>query len=413
MKNTKYSLALFLTALMFLFSGSCTRKAGEPQPGTYGYDRTFFERNEVTAIELADNDNFSRILIVPAYQGRVMTSTSGGDNGRSYGWINYELIESGRVDPQFNALGGEERFWLGPEGGPYSIFFRQGDEQVFENWMVPPVIDTENFDVVHQDNNSVKFFKNASLVNARGTVFHIDIERTIRLLAKNEVTRVLGVDIPAGLQTVAYESVNTITNRGEEAWTEENGLLSIWILSMLNPSPETTVFIPYNTGVDGVIVNDEYFGKVPADRLIVDDGVIYFRADGNHRSKIGIPPGRAMELSGGYDPLRQVLTLVWCEIPDEPRLYVNSNWGEQADPYDGDVINSYNDGPLDDGSVLGPFYELETSSPALALEPSGSAGHTQRIMHFEGKEEDLAIFVKNLFQLDLKVISGKFMSTDL
>lgn len=61
---------------------------------------------------------------------------------------------------------------------------------------------------------------------------------------------------------------------------------------MFNPSPETTVFIPYSPNAEGVVVNDDYFGKVPAERLIVDERTIYFQCDGKYRSKIGIPPGR-------------------------------------------------------------------------------------------------------------------------
>ncbi|MDG2385208.1 MAG: hypothetical protein P8N76_26290 [Pirellulaceae bacterium] len=45
-------------------------------------------------------------------------------------------------------------------------------------------------------------------------------------------------------------------------------------------------------------------------------------------------------------------------------------WKLQDQPYAGDVINSYNDGPLELGKPgLGPFYELETSSRAAALGP--------------------------------------------
>ena len=33
-------------------------------------------------------------------------------------------------------------------------------------------------------------------------------------------------------------------------------------------------------------------GKVPADRLILTDGVLFFRGDGLYRSKIGIAPSR-------------------------------------------------------------------------------------------------------------------------
>ena len=48
-------------------------------------------------------------------------------------------------------------------------------------------------------------------------------------------------------------------------------------------------------------------------------------------------------------------------------------WEMQREPFKGDVINSYNDGPPAPGKPpLGPFYELETSSPALSLSPASS-----------------------------------------
>ena len=40
------------------------------------------------------------------------------------------------------------------------------------------------------------------------------------------------------------------------------------------------VFIPYKQDAEGTIVNDEYFGKIPADMLIKENGIIYFKIDG-------------------------------------------------------------------------------------------------------------------------------------
>lgn len=402
---------IFKRILIFLFLPaviSCNHNIKQYEMGTYGYDLSFFDKNGVNYLELTSDDGLSRIIVVPGWQGRVMTSTSAGTQGRSYGWINHSLIESGEISPRFNAFGGEERFWLGPEGGPFSIFFPQGAEQVFQNWDVPAIIDTEPYDIESSDQGRVKFSKKATLANANGTVFHLGIERTVSLLSRSDVSELLDVEVPVDLKIVAYESDNVIRNLGNEEWTKDKGLLSIWILSMFNPSPETTVFIPYNADGEGVIVNDEYFGKVPADRLKVDSNMVWFKADGQHRSKIGIPPGRAMDLCGSYDPERKVLTLVWASLPKEPAVYVNSNWGEQEDPYIGDVINSYNDGPLDDGSLLGPFYELETSSPALALRPDESAGHVQRVMHFEGEEEDLEVILKTVFGIKVEDVVNIF-----
>jgi hypothetical protein len=407
MRMTKY---LFLI-IIIVFSGlavSCNTSKNKFQMSSYGYDRLFLESNNVKFVELKSADNNARLLIVPDYQGRVMTSSAGGEKGKSFGWINYKFIESGKKDPQFNVYGGEERFWLGPEGGPFSIYFKKGVEQVFENWVVPPVIDSEGFEIVASSSESIKFSKNASLVNASGTEFQVGIERTVSLLSSQFIEQTLNIRIPDGVKSVAYQTDNVITNVGAIPWTKEGGLLSIWLLSMFNPSPQTTVFIPYKINAEGTVVNDDYFGKVPADRLIVDNGTVYFKIDGKYRSKIGIPPARATQTLGSYDSGDKVLTLLWCSLPNEPQPYVNSKWGEQDDPYDGDAINSYNDGPVADGSIMGPFYEIETSSPAAELLPGQSMKHEQKVIHLQGKESDLAGIIRQLFGLSLQDIASKF-----
>lgn len=393
--------------VMLLAMAACSGDT-VPAEGTYAFDRNVIDQAGLTVVELTDETGQARVLIVPEYQGRVMTSSSDGLVGRSYGWMNHELISSGEPQKQFHAFGGEERFWLGPEGGPYSLYFAPGAEQRFENWQVPPLIDTEPFTVVEQRSNSVRFEKTAALVNAAGTVFELGIDRQVRLLDVAEVSQTLGHSVPEGLGLVAYESMNTVQNNGLFAWNEQTGMPSIWMLSHFVPSSQTTVFIPYRTDASGTVVNDEYFGKVPADRLIVREGIIWFRADGAYRSKIGVPPQRATDFSGAWDPQREVLTLVWSPVPEGEYRYVNSNWGEQQDPFEGDLINAYNDGPLDDGSILGPFYELETSSPALALGPDESATHVQRIMHFEGSPASMDYLLEALFGLTTEEIASIF-----
>ena len=76
-----------------------------------------------------------------------------------------------------------------------------------------------------------------------------------------------------GTSRVAFESKNRLTNTGDSNWVKETGLLSVWILGQFNPSPETTVIVPYRGAADdpslGPVVNDAYFGKVPSDRLVV------------------------------------------------------------------------------------------------------------------------------------------------
>ena len=379
--------------------------------GNYGYDAAFFSENRIKTIELKSSDSRACILIVPGYQGRVMTSSVDGNDGVSFGWINYKFIEAGKANSQFNPYGGEERIWLGPEGGPFSIYFKKGIEQIFSNWVVPREIDTEPFDIVSQSGDKVSFSRNFELENASGTKMKIGIERNIRLLSAQETGQSLGIHLDKSLSFVAYESENILKNRGESAWTEESGALSIWMLAMFNPSPKGLVFIPYKQGGEteaGTIVNDDYFGKVPSDRLIVKDGIIFFKTDGKYRSKIGISPQRVLPYCGSYDPEKRVLTILWHSDPEFPSKYVNSKWGSQSDPFSGDVVNSYNDGPVDDGSIMGPFYEIESSSPAALLQADSIITHKQKIFHITGSEEQLSSITEKLFNQSLSEIIKVF-----
>lgn len=376
--------------------------------GTYGYDMAFLKAHKMEFVELSDGSGKARLLISPALQGRVMTSSANGAAGKSFGWINYKFIQSGKVSSQFNPYGGEERFWMGPEGGPFSIYFPEGKDQVFENWKVPSVIDTDPFEIKSQSGRKIELVKSAILKNTSGTEFKLAIHRKVTLLTNDTLESLFHVKFPKSIQTVAYQSENSITNQGEKAWSRKDGLLSVWMLSMFNPSPSITVFIPYRKESAGTVVNDDYFGKVPADRLKAENGMIFFKIDGKLRSKIGIPPGRATELCGSYDSEQKVLTLLWCSLPSGEHSYVNSKWGKQDDPFKGDVINSYNDGPVADGSIMGPFYEIETSSPAAALIPGQTMTHTQRIVHLQGDEAELAVIVKALFQVELQTIQSQF-----
>ena len=84
-------------------------------------------------------------------------------------------------------------------------------------------------------------------------------------------------------------------------------------------------------------------------------------------------------------------------------LYVNSRWEHQKNPYSGDVINSYNDGPIN-GDILGPFYELESSSPALSLNPLESYTHKQMTIHLSGSFNSLNSLSKKTLLVDLNEI---------
>jgi hypothetical protein len=339
-----------------------------------------------------------------------MTSTAGGDSGLSFGWINRELISAGKLQKHINAFGGEDRFWLGPEGGQFSIFFAKGDPFDLEHWFTPAPIDTEPFEVVRSGKRAAAFRRSFTLTNYSGVRLDVKVNRVVRLLGARSVWKKLGSPPVKGMKFVAFETANKITNAGGQPWRKETGLLSIWILGMFNPSPATTVVAPIHAGPEselGPAVTADYFGQVPPDRLRVEDDVIFFSGDGGFRSKIGISPKRSKAILGSYDAAEKVLTLVQFNQPAGVTDYVNSLWKLQDNPYDGDAANSYNDGPPAPGAKpLGPFYELESSSPAAALAPGDSLEHIHRTIHLSGPEKELDAIARATLGVGIRRIAS-------
>ena len=214
---------------------------------TFLEDRTFLEEH-TNVVVLGDDPNGPQVVVVPAWQGRVMTSTADAATGTGYGWLNKSLITSGEHQPHINALGGEDRFWLGPEGGQFSIFFAPSDPFDLDHWQTPPLIDTDAYAVVSHDAQHVTFRHDSQVTNYTGTVFDLRIDRIVRLLDQAQLQQTLGVELGSSVQMVAYKSDNTITNTGSSTWNKDTGLLSIWILGMFQHSPVTTVVIPYRDG---------------------------------------------------------------------------------------------------------------------------------------------------------------------
>ena len=395
------SVILFVIAFILFCQPACSRipTTKHPKEMTFEQDVTFLEKH-VDVITLDQGPGKPKVAIVPAYQGRVMTSTVGGSKSPSHGWINRELIEAGRNNPHINAYGGEDRFWLGPEGGQFSIFFKKGDPFDLEHWQTPVLIDTQPYEVITKKEREVTFRHEAKIKNYSDTDFFIRIDRTVRLLDRSRIDNLLGLKLSPTIDVVGYESENILTNIGDAAWTKHGGLLSIWILGMYKHSADTTVLVPYVEGDEselGPIVNADYFGEVPSDRLKVKNGVIRFSADGKYRSKIGLSPKRAKSILGSYDATRQLLTIVQYNKPQGATNYVNSMWELQDEPFNGDVVNSYNDGPPSPGAKpLGPFYELESSSPALELKPDESFTHIHRTIHLQGDKEVIQGLGKDL-----------------
>ncbi|MFW6133523.1 MAG: DUF6786 family protein [Planctomycetota bacterium] len=356
---------------------------------TYADDTTFLQ-DHTQILELTEGD--ARVAVAPGWQGRVMTSSL---DGASFGWINRDFIEAGRTGTAFDNYGGEDRFWLGPEAGQFGLWFAPGEPFDLEHWKTPAGFNTGPFEVDSQSTDSAAMSRRFTVTNASGTEFACSVWRTVKLIGPQRAGEVLGVDIPDGVSMVGFASENQLGNAGDEPWTRDSGLLSVWILGQFKPLPKGKVIAPFVAGDQATLgppVTTDYFGELPPERCWVGDYYALFAVDGQHRSKIGISPTRAKDVLGSYDPDAEVLTVVQFSLPAGAAElpYVNSKWEHQDEPFAGDAVNSYNDGPPEPGAAsLGPFYEIETSSPAAELGPGEALTHTHRTFHFAGKRDAL------------------------
>ncbi len=413
MKSFNRIIALLIFGVLIV-SCSGNKKTSENmgkeyEKGTFGYDLNYLSKKD-SIIVLKSDDEKAQVILSAKYQAKVFTSTANGLNGNSHGFVNYRFFDSGVVDEHMNGFGGENRFWLGPEGGGYSIYFEPGSKQVYDNWHTPKAIDIEEWEVKNVTENEATFSKEMELNNYKGSKLDLVVERTISLLTVDEIKNRLKIDIPEGVNSVAYTTQNVVTNKNDFKWNSETGTICIWMLDMFNPSDSAVTVIPYNEGEVsklGNVVKSDYFGEIPSNRLIDNDGNLYFKTDGKSRGKLGMNAHRTSGIAGNYDPISKRLTVVTFDvIPNS--VYLSQEWNPESNPLEGDALNAYNDGPLEDGSIMGPFLELESSSPAAFLEPGESILHNHNVFHFVGEEVALSQIAENLLGVSLQKVKTIF-----
>lgn len=377
---------------------SCTYMQNKTE-GSYAYDLAFLQKHDsVIVLESGETE----VIVSPKYQAKVFTSTNDGIN--SFGWIHYSAFD-GPLDPHMNAYGGENRLWLGPEGNRFSLFFEKGKQQIFANWKTPAAFDSEPWEVTAKSASMVSLHKDMQLVNYAGTEFSLSVTRTITVLDRPEIDALLNIQMDADVKTVGYATQNKLINTGNFAWDTATGMPCLWMLDMLKPSDHTTVVIPHRA--DPEPATTDYFGKIPGDRIKLENNILFFKADGKSRGKLGIHPGVAKNVAGSYDANKKILTITLFDVNNVAN-YLNQEWNTTKHPLSGDAVNAYNDGPLADGKQMGPFYEIESVSPAAFLKPQESLTHNHAVFHFTGSEESLNAIAQKVLSVSLIQIKSAF-----
>lgn len=348
--------------------------------------------SKTQAVVLNAKRSRASLLLAPGLVGRVMCSTFDRNGGVANAWINEAAIQRGKVDPVFNNFGGEERFWLAPEGGPFGLEFGK-KESKFENYCVQPGMSTVSYDVLEHDEESAVMETDISLENHLGTRFDLHVQRRIRLIESCPYTQAS----EGNLEVAAFQSENTVLNVGTKAWTRDGGTIAMWCLAQLLEHPHLSIIVPFRGGLNPASsppTVDEYFkdfcmgGKFPWNRRANFDNFVLLRADGAVRGKVGVKRERAAGKLGSYDLDGDHLIIVDHDFYPELE-YPTGYWRDYRNAFDGDTLSVYIDGPEQAGGNLGLCYELETLSPALFLKPQEEFTYRNRTFHMRGRPQDL------------------------
>jgi hypothetical protein len=361
------------------------------------------------AIVLNAQRSPASVLLAPELVGRVMCSTFDRNGGLANAWINKTAIQLGKVDPVFNNFGGEERFWLAPEGGPFGLEFGK-KESKFENYCVQPGMSTIAYKVSAQDDKSAVMEADLCLENHNGTQFELRVQRRISLVESCPYTQAAGGII----ELAGFQSENTVLNIGTKAWTKAGGTISMWCLGQLLEHPHLSIIVPVRPGwgaESSPPTVDEYFkdfcidGKFPSNRRANFDSFVLLKADGAVRGKVGIKRERAAGRLGSYDPDANCLTIVDHDFYPELE-YPTGFWKDYENAFDGDALSVYIDGPEYPGGRLGVSYELETLSPALFLRPQEEFSYRNRTFHLRGNPQDLEVISQRFLGPSLSQIAA-------
>lgn len=343
-------------------------------------DLDFFNQY-IQPVVLKDGDR--QVVISPELQGRILVSTANGLRGSSYGWYDKSLIASDSVFQNISKVGGASRIWFGPDQGENDVFVEVDALTNEVTRKAPKDLDTLQFEVLEKTENTITLGSKMHIKNLKHTIFDIDVLRRITLFSTAQIMSNLDVPVSESVDAVGFGAITSMTNIGDD-WTKEKGVISLWELGCMQPTAQTTVVIPLKSNDAKPTI---YFTELDDTRIKVENNVLYYKADAEYLNKIGTLPEITLPVFGSYSPELNLLTIVRYSFSGE-QDYVNA-YPDNVDPFRGDVINIFNDGTWGEIGPFGPFYELETSSPAKALKNGERLSHFHETYHFEGSKEAL------------------------
>jgi len=305
-----------------------------------------------------------RVAVCPEWNGRVMTSTCGGLDGDSFGFINVRAIDTDR----YNDFGGEDQWTLSPLIHSYGIDSINAHHAVLQHPL--------------------------RMADANGVSVECHLTREIFLLNRFQASEMFDDAVAEALKmsdvsVVGFYTENTVR-------TQERASIASRQRGMFNASPHAAVIVPappISFAPEPFSVDIDYLGGAPHGRIRYLSNALLFRADGQRQCQVTMPFATAPPVFGAIERRSGTLTLWTYDLPDH-------------DQDKNDVIRIYNPGRIQ-GEELdwATYYEMNCFSAARELVPEYPLTSSQCTLHINADNAVLDALIRQIFGVTLGKVS--------
>ena len=321
---------------------------------------------KTSVVELYDQLG-GRVAVCPDWNGRVLTSTNGGLEGDSFGYINVQAIDT----DCYEDFGGEDQWTLSPLIYTYSIESIKANHTILQR--------------THQ------------MADANGTPVEFHLTRTISLLSRYQAGAMFADALADALEqndvsVVCFHTENTVR-------LQERAYVACRQRGMFNASPSTAVIVsepPVSFTPEPFSADIDYLGGAPHGRVRHLPKTLLIRADGHGRCQVTIPFATAPPIFGAIERWSGTLTLWTYDLP---------NGSEEND-----MIRMYNPGHSHGNELdWATYYEMNCFSAVREVVPECPLTYSQCTLHINADNALLDELIQQIFGVSLQEIAKKML----
>jgi hypothetical protein len=250
---------------------------------------------------------------------------------------------------------GGERTWIAPETGPRGFF--AGTD--VSRWRVPAELDPGNYAEVPDSEEWRSWRTELTAHAADGASFPIAITRSVRIGQRQPRD-------PAGV--LRLELRTTLHNVGPAAIDRRLGL---WNIVQVPSALPGTILIPLASNGKAAALRP-YFVDLPRGVLRADKDILYLKAHGGARYKVGLPAASCAGCIAHLRPSRagsEERFVCLRFTVDAAETYLDKpKHDPRSEAENGDPLQAYND----PGREECAFSEIEAHAPTVRLAPAES-----------------------------------------